>query len=190
MTVNKLRRITYVNLIFPPPPPSPPAPLFLALNGQFKNRVSIRSILVTLIDGWRNFFIQVCVYNEFAIKLNNSTTDDQSSYIPLDQFFVAGVLNYQTMIRTFQILNTDFELLVNFQPRIVHFSKGSGLFFHILEKKKNIITSIKNRREYVSKRSKNHLYFLCLFLHGRLMRFNNVLQFLVPFQKRFSKFCR
>lgn len=48
------------------------------------------------------------------------------------------------MIRAFQILNTDFQLLVNFQSRVVHFSKGSGLFFHILEKK-NIIFRSKRR---------------------------------------------
>lgn len=52
------------------------------------------------------------------------------------------------MIRAFQILNTDFQLLVNFQSRVVHFSKGSGLFFHILKKKKYYISiQTKNNRE-------------------------------------------
>lgn len=52
--------------------------------------------------------------------------------LPLDQFLIARVLDHQVMIRTFQILHADFQLFVDFQPRIVHLPQGGSLLFHVL----------------------------------------------------------
>lgn len=53
--------------------------------------------------------------------------------LPLDQFLIARVLDHQVMIRTFQILHADFQLFVDFQPRIVHLPQGGSLLFHVLQ---------------------------------------------------------
>lgn len=56
-------------------------------------------------------------------------------FVPFDKLLVTCVFNYKAVIRPFQVLDTDFELLVNLQSRVVHFPQGSSLFFHILKKK-------------------------------------------------------
>jgi len=68
---------------------------------------------------------------------------DVTSRLPLDQLLIARVLDYQVMIRTFQILHADFQLLVDFQPRVVHFLQGGRLLFHVLQNERGTRLFIK-----------------------------------------------
>lgn len=47
-------------------------------------------------------------------------------------FLVVGIFNVEPMILLFQILYTDFDVFVDFQSRIVHFSQSIILLCQIL----------------------------------------------------------
>lgn len=63
--------------------------------------------------------------------------------LPFDLLFLVSILESKPVIRSFKILDADFQLLVDFQPWIVYFPQSGGLFFHVLMvRMKNILSSL------------------------------------------------
>lgn len=49
---------------------------------------------------------------------------------------IGRILHEQTMIGTLQILNTDFQLLIDLEAGIIHFTQRCCVFLQILQRKK------------------------------------------------------